>query len=219
MRAQAEKVLLSGMIAAVFLAGCATADVGANGAGGDSDSDADSDSDGDAGMDAGPDTDTDTDTDTGTCASPVYSETWAAGADGWTAEGNWALDSSTVWSGDQYYLFSYLPTLSDYSRSLTSPVFDLTGCASATLAFQFELSEDDSYEYSEAMAAECAGDGSTWVPVYTRTEGDGSYGPAGVSVPMDASCLTATAQVRFRAYGSYSWGINHWAVDDVTVGL
>jgi hypothetical protein len=85
-------------------------------------------------------------------------------------------------------------------------------------AHDLQQEPHDSYEEDESLSVECSGDGAAWTTLYTYNEASGDFGPASVNLPLDASCLTGSAQVRFRAHGDYSWGINRWSVDDVTVG-
>ncbi|MBW2277578.1 MAG: hypothetical protein JRF63_08815, partial [Deltaproteobacteria bacterium] len=44
-----------------------------------------------------------------------------------------------------------------------------------------------------------------------------SFGPVVHNVALHDSCVTATAQVRFLADGEYSYNIDWWDFDDVSI--
>jgi hypothetical protein len=117
--------------------------------------------------------------------------------------------------------FFWQPTIYPYSIALTSPSFSLTGCASVTLGYAALL---DDYRYpgetgAEYLSAECNG-GSGWVTLLTHIDGtnkDDSFPWTTFTVALEASCVTATAQLRFRAHGTATPYIDWWEVDDVTL--
>jgi N-acetylneuraminic acid mutarotase len=93
--------------------------------------------------------------------------------------------------------------------TLTGPVADLTGQEHPVLAF-----DTDFYALHSPGAAELSIDGgTTWSPVWQRT--DSLRGPAHVEVPLPQAAGQASAQVRFHYTGSYSWW---WQLDNVLLG-
>jgi hypothetical protein len=93
--------------------------------------------------------------------------------------------------------------------TLTSPVVDLTGQADPILAF-----DTDFYALSSPATVELSIDGgTTWSPVWQRTES--LRGPAHVELPLPQAAGQASAEVRFHYTGSYAWW---WEVDNVLLG-
>ncbi|MBU2929193.1 T9SS type A sorting domain-containing protein [Winogradskyella psychrotolerans] len=97
--------------------------------------------------------------------------------------------------------------------ALTSPQFDTSGLTTLTLSFNHFFSAG----YGGVGYVEVTTNGFAWVPVATfdgdDLVADSVYGYVTLDVSTELAG-SATAQVRFRWVGDYSWG---WAFDNVTV--
>jgi hypothetical protein len=156
----------------------------------------------------------------GTCvgsAACTFPSTWTFTSDleSWTpGSTNWMWYSEAAG-------FYWDPLTQNYSYALTSPSFSLASCTTVTLGYAALL---DDYKYpgewgDDYLSAECNG-GSGWVSLSSHVDGtnkDASFPWTTFAVPLDASCVTSTVQLRFRAYGSATAFIDWWMVDDVTV--
>lgn len=138
-------------------------------------------------------------------------------------QGNWGIGSSypppSSQSGPPNAFFSWTPTLTDYSHSLTSPLIDATGMAEITMNYLLFLNnygsltlEGMAVEYKSVCSIEWnlleefinTGLGST-TQEYSRLN-QVLGGMAGKQF-----------QVRFRAYGANSFNINGWGLDDILI--
>jgi hypothetical protein len=148
--------------------------------------------------------------------------TWDSGTlEGWTAQGNWEINDYSPWSGDHHAHFSFSPSVTNYDYSLISPVMDLSDCSIMDMSFDFAFSDYDGTGDNH-FRVECTTDGVSWQSVSSFDGWDQSEGdhPAAAETSwLDPCTGSSTVQVRFRVYGSDSWGFNHWAVDDVDVHL
>jgi hypothetical protein len=110
-----------------------------------------------------------------------------------------------------------------YSCPLTSPVTDLTGCASARLRYSIRLDDyvESSWGYDEYIRVQCSGNGSTWNDVASYVDGDDvsdlSFNWTVHTDNLPAACLTGTATIRFLATGDDSWDIDYWGIDTVSI--
>jgi len=154
------------------------------------------------------------------CPQPLLAS-WDSGAwEGWTAVGdNWSVSSSSPWTQDNHARFSWFPSALSYSYTLTSPVFDLEGCFAVDMDFEFSFSDFDGTG-NNALYIECTRDGVSWVSVssfseWLQSSGDHAAGPE--TSWLDPCNDSATVQVRFRITGDNSYGISHFAFDDIDV--
>ena len=143
------------------------------------------------------------------CTTLPLSTTWNTGMESWTSQGNWALNSSQTYWTDQCQYFNWSPNVLNYSHALTSPSFDLNGCSSATLNFEFVFDDylGDAVNY---LVAECSPDGANWYQLWLWDEYyDGERLTATpVSVALNSNCVNdSNVRVRFRAIGNDSYEI------------
>jgi hypothetical protein len=66
--------------------------------------------------------------------------------------------------------------------------------------------------YGNYFSAECF-NGSSWQSLFYWDDSYGAASVTTVTVSMSACVGTASAQIRFRAYGYDTWGINGWHVN------
>ncbi len=142
-------------------------------------------------------------------------------------QGNWQFGSTytppSSTSGGPNAWFSFSPTLTNYSHSLTSPVFDVTDSEN-TIMMDFKLFLNNfstatiNYMHVEYKTVEDT--------VWTELQVFGSDTLIGaptntIEFVSEFQVLEDVAgskfQVRFRAAGSDSWNLNGWGLDDVYI--
>jgi len=139
-------------------------------------------------------------------------------------QGNWSFGNlyppPSSQSGTPHASFSWSPTLTNYSFSLTSLVFDATS-SSGTVKTDFLLFLDNyDSNYLEQMSVEYKIVGEPeWqlLQNYTNTGlggGNMEHVVEGLVIPGAAGQLF---QIRFRVHGQNSYSINGWSLDDVNV--
>jgi hypothetical protein len=148
--------------------------------------------------------------------SLIIEETFSSGSfatNEWTSEPNWA-----VWSGfgnpAPSARFNWSPSLTSYSRSLTSKM--LQGVGSPEVFFEYDIYLSNfGTTTTEKMAAEFW-DGADWIAVKTYDNLGGNI--AWTSERLDITeYVDGDFRIRFRAYGDDSYNINNWNIDNVRV--
>ena len=133
-------------------------------------------------------------------------------------QGNWDFGSSyTPPSGTApNAYFGWSPSITNYSHSFTSPLFNGVGFSEIKLDFKLYI---NNYSTStlEQMAVEYKTIGSNeWILLENFTNSGGT-----VQFVRTNQLLNGMAgqefQVRFRAYGANSYNINGWGLDDIHV--
>ncbi|MDJ0766374.1 MAG: hypothetical protein QNJ97_25595 [Myxococcota bacterium] len=165
------------------------------------------------------------------CPDPLLDVTWDSSDEGWTLDP--ATDTGWVrgtapssmsgcdaeWKTNTHFFFEDDSSVPDnYSQSLNSPTFDLTGCDAAHLIFDLAFREY-STDYANTLAVKCY-DGSTWQTIATFDETDYEAGcfelPQDLALP--AACMNhAAAGIAFTASGENSLGIWEWHIDNLKV--
>jgi hypothetical protein len=112
-------------------------------------------------------------------------------------DGNYAVFDSDGYGG----------TIAE-NAALESPVFNCTGLTSVTLTFNHFFTTG----FGGQAFVEVTSDGTTWTQVAAYGPSN-AFGLESIDVSTELS-NAATAQVRFRWVGDFSWG---WAFDNVTV--
>ena len=138
-------------------------------------------------------------------------------------QGNWDFGSSytppSSTSGAPNASFSWSPSQTNYSYSLTSPLMDGTGMSEVKLDFILFINNFSSSTV-ENMAVEFkALDETAWtlLELFT-TAGLGSGNAEYVRTDqLLAGMAGHQFQVRFRAHGPNSYNINGWGLDDIHV--
>jgi subtilisin family serine protease len=138
-------------------------------------------------------------------------------------QGNWAFGNSytppSSTSGAPNAFFNWSPSITNYSHSLTSPVIDATNMADIKLDYILFI---NSYSSStvENMAVEYKTlDATEWtlLELFT-TAGLGSGNAEYIRADQALEDMAGTQfQVQFRAYGSNSFNINGWGLDDLHI--
>jgi hypothetical protein len=158
------------------------------------------------------------------CSLPVTIGAFDTGADGWTTTANWAYSSTGGASGGYMRFDDESPShLTGYSRAVTSPVRDLSGCTAASLRYSVKLDDytDSWYGDDEYMRAQCSGNGSSWTTLASYLDGDDSwnedFGWTQYTHVLPAGCRTATSYIRFLSEGDDSWNFDFWGIDSVSL--
>ena len=146
----------------------------------------------------------------------ILEETFTSGSfatNEWTAEPNWAL-----WTGfgnpAPSARFNWSPSITNYSRSLTSK--PLMGVGAPTVWFEYDVYLSN---YSTATVEKLAVEvlsGNEWVMLK-------NYDNQGGNIPWTSESIDITEytigefRIRFRAYGDNSFNLNNWNIDNVRV--
>jgi hypothetical protein len=138
-------------------------------------------------------------------------------------QGNWGFGNSytppSSTSGAPNAFFNWSPSATNYSFSLTSPLFDGAGMSEIMLDYVLFI---NSFSAStvENMAVEYkALDDAEWTLLELfSTEGLGSGNAEHVRTDEVLEGMNGNFfQVRFRAHGPNSYNINGWGLDDIHV--
>jgi hypothetical protein len=145
----------------------------------------------------------------------ILEETFSSGSfatNDWTSEPNWSVISS-LGNPAPSARFYYSPSITNYSRSLTSKM--LQGVGSPEVFFEYDIYLNNYGTTTiEKMAAEFW-DGAEWIALKTYDNSSGS------DIPWTSERLDITEyvdgdfRIRFRAYGDDSFNINNWNVDNI----
>jgi hypothetical protein len=145
----------------------------------------------------------------------ALNEDWAAGnftTNGWTAEGNWFISTATG-NPAPSASFSWTPSITNYSRSLTSKT--LTGSGAPSFKLKYDISLDNYSTTSvENMDVEIQIGSGSWTALKHYDNQGGSFAFTTESVDI-ASVGAQNFKVRFRANGANSYDINYWYIDNV----
>jgi hypothetical protein len=145
-------------------------------------------------------------------------EDWSSGSfatNNWAYEANWAVytgfgnPSPAAW-------FYYSPTLTNYTRSLTSKTLTGTGSPDFKLIFDIYLSNYSTSTLEELAVEYQIGGAGPWVLLkhYDNTAGSINWTTETLNM---ASVGAQNFKIRFRAYGVNSYNINYWVVDNIKV--
>jgi len=159
------------------------------------------------------------------CTDPVLATTWDDGDEDWTwlisnswERGQCAGGVSCAFAGDNHLYFEGAPQQSGFTRYLSSPLFSLEGCATASVGFASFFDDDPGVAGSNALALECLNGSSSFVEIWRHEESAGDLAATTQTVALDPGCTDlAYTRVRFVASGADSLGITVWRVDDVQV--
>jgi len=138
-------------------------------------------------------------------------------------QGNWNFGNSytppSSFSGAPNAFFSWSPSLTNYSFSLTSPVFNAMAVSDVSMNYILFV---DSYSSTtiESMADEYkAVDDDEWTLLELfSTQGLGGSNAEYIRTNQGLSTMDGQMfQVRFRAHGFNTFNINGWGLDDISI--
>jgi hypothetical protein len=110
--------------------------------------------------------------------------------------------------------FYYSPSATDDFRLYTDP-FDTTGMASENLVFRHYVNH---YTTPYTLKVETSIDGTTWHTVWSISP-TASIPATQVTVPLTTSDGLGSSTFRISfTFSGYSFNINYWYVDDITLG-
>jgi hypothetical protein len=147
----------------------------------------------------------------------LIDEAWTSGnftANQWTADGNWLIRPAFGHPAPAAE-FYWSPTITNYSRSITSKTF--TGTGSPDFKLMYDIYYSDYGGSLEELAVEYqAGGAGSWMLLkhYDNTGGDIPW----TTETIDMSSVgTQNFKIRFRAYGVNSFNINNWDFDNIKI--
>lgn len=138
-------------------------------------------------------------------------------------QGNWAIGNSytppSTQSGQPNAYFSWSPSVNNYSYSFVTPLLDGTGALEIKMDYILLL---DSYSMNtvENLSVEYkASDGSAWLLLENFSNiGLGNQTLEYVRMNQLLSGMEGKRfQIRFRAWGAYSYNIDGWGLDDINI--
>ena len=143
-------------------------------------------------------------------------EDWTSGSfatNNWTAEAVWAVNTG-FGNPAPTAEFYYYPTLTNYSRSLTSKTMSGTGSPDFKLMYDYYLS-DYLGDGNEQLDVELQIGAGPWTMLkhYVNT---GSIPWTTETIDL-ASIGAQTFKIRFRAHGVNSYNINYWDFDNIKI--
>ncbi len=150
-------------------------------------------------------------------AVSIFAEDWSSGSfvtNGWATSGgtNWQI-SSGAGNPAPSATFSYNPVVTDYNQFLTSP--NMTGLHSPVMTLKYDIYLSNySTPNTNNLSVELW-NGSAWIVLRTYSN---SGDIAWTSETLDISAYTHNViRIRFHAYGSDSYTINNWNIDNIAV--
>ena len=147
----------------------------------------------------------------------LLNETWQSGSfltNSWTVGGqNWMI-SSAIGYPMPSAMFSWSPPAVNYDESIVSRA--ITGLNSPILRLKYDVFLSNYGTTSLNQLAVEIWDGVSWhlLRNYTNSQGNIPW----TSQDLDISAFSAlTFKVRFRAYGTDSYDINNWNIDNIRI--
>jgi len=143
---------------------------------------------------------------------------------GWAGQANWQTSQDSP-LGPTHVKFTGSPTLTSFSRTLTSPVFDASACTSLTLSMDWRFTENVSVPSAlphagVTLALQASSNGSNaWVDIFSYDTGSGPSAPPYISESLSADVLagSSSAQLRLIVTGDTTAYINRFQVDSILV--
>jgi len=155
-------------------------------------------------------------------AQILYQENFTSGSwpAGWTHEGNWQISSS--YEGNDFApaaIFNWSPQAYNFEQSATTPMIDVGDNDGVLIEFYFAL---DFYGQGELNGLRISyNGGSGWTDVLSYAIGPGlevQNNPWTSTVSFTADITSGSdLQIRWTAYGSNSWAIDAWIVDNIRI--
>jgi hypothetical protein len=143
---------------------------------------------------------------------------------GWTGQANWQTSQDSP-LGPTHIKFTGSPTLTSFSRSLTSPIFDTSACTNLTVSLDWRFTEN----VSDPSALPHAGvsltvqvssnGGTSWSDVFSYDTGSGPSTPPYVSETLVGDILAGSnaAQLRLIVAGDTTAYLSRFQVDNILV--
>ncbi len=150
-------------------------------------------------------------------ACGLFTDTFDSDIVLWTEVGpnfgnwSWQATNNAAGAGAGELEFYWLPSFTDSSSYIMSPVLPSAGWVNTTISFAHFVDY-----YSSPMTVGCAtttDGGATWTTVWSVTDPGANVGPEVVTVPFTGD---ANLQIGFFFSGS-TFAIDYWYIDDVCV--
>ncbi|MGD8441659.1 MAG: M14 family zinc carboxypeptidase, partial [Holophagae bacterium] len=145
----------------------------------------------------------------------VLSDDVEGGADGWTAEGQWAITTEASASPSHSWTDSPGGDYGDdWNDSLTSATLSLSGVAGVVLEFSHIYELETGYDYGHVEVS--IDNGTTWT---TAASFNGTQTAAWerVELPLPALDHAAQARIRFRIETDFAVTEDGWHIDDIVL--
>ena len=137
----------------------------------------------------------------------------------WSVEANWQTSQDSPF-GATHPKFAGTPVLTDFERSLTSPIFDTSACANTQLTVSWRYkktgTQPGSVDVTLTIEASSNG-GQTWTEIFSYDTSGGDKVETGVEIPASALAGSAQARLRFRISGDTTQYLEKLQVDDVKI--
>jgi hypothetical protein len=161
-----------------------------------------------------------------TTACDVFGLPFSEGFDGasvtcWDLEGNWGIGTSwappSSVSGTPHAFFNWSPSQTDYSLSLTSPVFDASSNEAVAIDYILFINSFNATTIEYMSVEFKTVDATEWTLLEQfSSEGLGSANEEYIRVEQELAGIGGNLfQIRFRAHGANTYNINGWAMDDL----
>jgi len=147
----------------------------------------------------------------------LFEERWGSGnftANQWTVNGgNWSVTSGTGNPAPSVQ-FNWSPQVTNYEQSITSK--DIEGQGSPGLYLKYDIYLNNYGTTNENQMAVEIWDGTAWNRLKNYTNMMGSIPWTSESLNISAYTWD-TFKIRFLAYGTNSYDINNWNIDNIIV--
>jgi len=147
----------------------------------------------------------------------LFEERWGSGnftANQWTVNGgNWSVTSGTGNPAPSVQ-FNWSPQVTNYEQSITSK--DIEGQGSPGLYLKYDIYLNNFGTTNENQMAVEIWDGTAWNRLKNYTNMMGSIPWTSESLNISAYTWD-TFKIRFLAYGTNSYDINNWNIDNIIV--
>ena len=135
----------------------------------------------------------------------------------WSLESNWQTSQDSPF-GATHAKFTGAPTLTNFERSLTSPVFDTTACTNTQLELSWRCVSANSGSPGVTLHVEVSNNGGTnWSEVFNYTTDLVCQLQTTETIATPTLGGSSQARIRLRMTGSTSANLNKLQVDDVKV--
>ena len=143
---------------------------------------------------------------------------------GWTGQANWQSSQDSP-LGATHVKFTGTPLLTNFSRTLTSPVFDTSACTNLNVRIDWRFTENTAdpaalpHPGVTLTVQVSTNGGSSWTNAFSYDTGNGASTPPFVSETLVGNVLagSANAQLRLVIAGDTTAYLNRFQVDNISV--